>query len=103
MPESVACRSRSPTDASSGYPLDALDVWLKGALKNEGIRPTALPPPDGLTMLELEGDFARLSVAWALSYAPTEIGKIMAPSEMPDIPRAIVRDYLGSYVSKDQM
>ena len=83
--------------------VEGLDPLLKGLLKNEGIRLTALPQPTGLTMPEPGGDFARLPVAWGLSYAPTEIGEVMAPSEIPDVPRATVRDYLGSYVSKDQM
>jgi hypothetical protein len=83
--------------------VEKLDPLLKGLLKNDGIRLTDLPPPAGLTMPETGGDFARLPVAWGLSYAPTEIGVVMPPSEIPDVPRATVRNYLGAYVSKDQM
>lgn len=83
--------------------VEALRPWLRDWLKNEGIRLTALPQPAGLEMPEPGGNFARLPVAWGLSYAPTEIGEIIPPSNIPDVPPATVRNYLGNFVSKDQM
>ena len=43
----------------------------------------------------------RLAVAWGLSYPPDEIGEILPPSAIDDIPPARPYDLTGRFVSKD--
>lgn len=67
------------------------------------LRPLQLPVPEDL---EMPGDFAtayaRLAVAYGLSFDPFDIGKIKRESEIEDIPIEMPESRLGdSYVAKE--
>jgi len=46
-------------------------------------------------------DFGRLAVAWGLSYPPHEIGEILPPSAIEDIPPARAIDLTGRFMDKE--
>lgn len=83
--------------------VEALDGWAKKYIRNNGIRLTGLTPPPNLEWPDADGVFDRMPVAWGLSYTPLEIGEIMPPSRIESIPRTEVRNYLGNFISKDDV
>jgi hypothetical protein len=83
--------------------VEGIGPWLKGLVPNDGARILSLTVPRDLEFPEAGGDYGRLPVAWGLSLDAGEIGVIMQPSEIDDIPRASVRDYTDKFTSKDQM
>lgn len=83
--------------------VDGLHEWSKKFVRNDGIQLTSLTVPATLEWPEPGGAFNRMPVAWGLSYAPTEIGEIMPPSQIESISAANVRNYLAAFVSKDDV
>lgn len=81
----------------------ALGPWLKQHTGNDGINCIDLPRPTGLSLPEPISNFARLAVAWGLSYPPNEIGPVELPSSIEDIPPLEVIDSIGRFISKDQV
>lgn len=80
-----------------------LGPWLKTHTENSGIRNVTIQIPETLDRPEPITDFGRLSVAWGLSYPPTEIGEIKPSSAIEDIEPAKAFDISSSYISKDQV
>jgi hypothetical protein len=79
----------------------ALHPWLRRHVRNEGMRLLELPIPINIELPLPLSDFARLAVAWGLSYPPNEIGEILPPSTIDDIPPSGVVDLDGRFVTKD--
>jgi hypothetical protein len=76
-------------------------LWLREHAHNNGTRLLDLPIPSNIDLPVPIPDFDRLAVAWGLSYPPTEIGEILPPSIIEDIPRPNERDLSGKFVSKE--
>ena len=81
----------------------SIGPWLERQVSNEGIRLLDLPVPSAIDLPEQLHDFARLAVAWGLSYPPSEIGRIEAMRDIKDVPPRNVQDVGGRFVSKDQV
>ena len=83
--------------------LESVGPWLQHHASNEGIRLLELQIPDGFDCPEPHLQFGRMAVAWGLSLAPTDIGTILPPEDVEDIPPPLVRDVAKRFVSKDQV
>jgi hypothetical protein len=81
--------------------IEALHAWLREHARNDGIRLLDLPIPRNVDLPVHVADFARLAVAWGLSYLPNEIGDILPPSTIDDVPPAKAIDLTDRFVSKD--
>ena len=84
----------------------SLGPWLQEYAKNDGIRLIELPVPKDIDLPDPieEEDFRRMVVAYGLSYPPDDIGGIIPPSEIEDVPPPpMAPDYSGRFVSKDQV
>ena len=82
---------------------NSLDPWLRTHTENSGIRNVTIQIPETLEAPEPMAGFGRLSVAWGLSYPPTEIGEIKSSSKIEDIEPSKAFDISSSYISKDQV
>lgn len=83
--------------------VESLGPWLRQHTRNEGIRLLELPVPKAIDLPDPINGFRRMAVAWGLSYPSTDIGGIMTPSEIEDIPPPAVVDFSDRFVSKDQV
>ena len=83
--------------------VESLGPWLKKHTRNDGIRLLELPVPDSIELPSLLHDFGRMSVAWGLSYPPTEIGQIRPMSDIDDISPPPTVDISDRFISKDQV
>jgi hypothetical protein len=83
--------------------VESLDPWLRRHAQNDGTRILELPTLVNIDLSEVVPDFARLAVAWGLSYPPSEIGRILPPSAIQDKPPPPVIDWSGRYISKDDV
>ncbi len=83
--------------------VNSLNGWLKEHTPNDGIRLLDLLIPRTIELTDKLENFGRMTVAWGLSYPPTEIGEIMPMSEISDIPRSTAIDFGDKYVAKDQV
>ena len=81
----------------------SLGPWLQQHTRNAGIRLLELPVPKAIDLPHPINGFRRMAVAWGLSYPPTDIGGIMAVSDVEDIPPPTVVDFGDRFVSKDQV
>jgi hypothetical protein len=81
--------------------VEALRLWLREHAHNEGIRLLELPIPRSVDPPTPIVDFGRLAVAWGLSYLPNEIGDILPPSAIGDVPGPKRVDLTDRFVSKD--
>lgn len=82
--------------------MEALTPWLRQHTEAEGVPINALEAPESLSS-EKDTEPGRLVVAWGLSYPEIEIGDLVRPSEIEDIPRASYRDISDQFVSADQV
>lgn len=75
------------------------------AMKIRGILPIELPKPENLDAPELLSDqYHRLAVAYGLSFSYLDIGRIMPPAELEDIPLdRHQRDTESAFVSKEMV
>ena len=80
-----------------------LGPWLQEHTDNSGIHQIPIKIPETIHAPEALKDFGRLSVAWGLSYPPTEIGEIIPSSEIKDLPPARILDNSDLFISKDQV
>lgn len=76
---------------------------FRSAVRTEGIKAKALPLPSELDSPDLEGSFDRVAVAYGLSYGADDIGEIVPPSKIDDVPERSRRNLAGRFVSKDQV
>ena len=83
--------------------VDFIGTWLKGEIRNDGIRRLDLPMPSAIDLPEPLADFGRMAVAWGLSYPPTEIGRIDAMRDIEDIVTRTIVDSSDRFVSKDHV
>jgi hypothetical protein len=83
--------------------ISSLGPMLQEHTDNSGIHQIPIKIPETIHAPEALKDFGRLSVAWGLSYPPTEIGEIIPSSEIKDIPPAKILDNSDLYISKDQV
>ena len=83
--------------------VESLGPWLRQHTRNEGIRLLELPVPKAIDLPDPINGFRRMAVAWGLSYPSTDIGGIMTPSEIEDIPPPAVVDFSDRFVSKDEV
>lgn len=81
----------------------SLGPWLKKHAHNDGIRLLDLPVPGGIELPEPLADFSRMAVAWGLSYAPTDIGRIQPMRDIEDITPAVALDLESRFISKDHV
>ena len=81
----------------------SIGPWLERHVSNEGIRLLELPVPSAIDLPEKLHDFGRMTVAWGLSYPPTEIGRIEPMRAIEDLPPRIARDFSQRFVSPDQV
>lgn len=81
--------------------MEKLSPWLA---KNAGgsIQVLAIDEPDSLSS-DGDTELGRLAVAAGLSYPEIDIGELVRPSEIKDIPRPTYRDISQQFVSKDQV
>ena len=79
----------------------SLGPWLKKHTVNDiGIRPLTLPKPTKIDLSEPLDNFDRFAVAWGLTM---EIGEIIPPSDIEDIPPLPKPDTDARFISKDQV
>jgi DEAD/DEAH box helicase len=81
--------------------VEALHPWLRQYVSNNGIRLLELPVPTNIELPVGISDFRRLAVAWGLSYPPNEVGKILPPSSIEDMPEAKAIDLSHRLISKE--
>ena len=81
----------------------SLGPWLKQHVRNDGVRLLELPVPSAIEFPEPLDDFARMAVAWGLSYLPMDIGRIQAMHDIEDIPPPVVVDVSKRFISKDDV
>jgi hypothetical protein len=81
--------------------VEELRPWLRLHAHNDGIRLLELPIPPYIDLPVAIPDFARLAVAWGLSYPPSEIGEVLPSSALDDILPAKPADLTDRFVSKD--
>ncbi|MGH7171605.1 MAG: hypothetical protein ACRELG_15115, partial [Gemmataceae bacterium] len=91
--------------ASDFYKGAAKDIgpWLFMHTGARQLPTLALDVPEEFDAQTERSNFHRLAVAWGLSYQKFDIGELQAPNEIENMPAGRVRDFIGSYVSKDQM
>jgi hypothetical protein len=82
--------------------MKALTPWLRQHTEAEGVPINTLDEPDSLTSNK-DAEPGRLVVAWGLSYPEIDIGDLVRPSEIEDIPRPSYQDISEQFVSKDQV
>lgn len=81
----------------------ALAPWLAQHAQTQRVPIISLDCPDRLDGKAAAEDFHRLAVAWGLSFPETDIGTLMLPSQIPDMPKPTVRDRSDGFVSKDHV
>ena len=69
------------------------------------LRASQLPVPDDLQVPGITPkDYARLSVAYGLSFDPFDVGQIKRMNEIDDVPAEVIQStYEQRYIDKDQM
>ena len=69
-----------------------------------GIVDKTLPKPEDLKNSDLRAEiFDRLAVAYGLSFDSFDIGHIVPPAEINDVPPRRPTDWQGRFVSKEQV
>lgn len=81
--------------------VESLKPWLRQHSQNAGARLLDLPIPTNIDLPVAVSEFGRLSVAWGLSYPPSEIGEIFPPSAIKDKPPPTAIDWTERFPSKD--
>ncbi len=82
-----------------------VDTWLRDNGRSAGLIVEELPAPDNLDIGGLkEAEYHRIAVAYGLSFPHYDVGKIIPPSEIEDVPSADhADDYRDKYVGKEQV
>jgi hypothetical protein len=83
--------------------VQALGPWLAEHSNNDGIRQLELPEPENMEFPIGPCDYTRLAVAWGLSYPKDEIGTVVMPSEMKEVPRFRAKDFTTRFIDKDMV
>lgn len=84
------------------HAMEALTPWLKQHTEAEGVPINALEEPDSLSSNK-DTEPGRLVVAWGLSHPEIDIGDLVRPSEIEDIPKASYRDISDQFVGAEQV
>ena len=81
--------------------MEALTPWLRQHTEAEGVPINTLEDPDSLSSNK-DTEPGRLVVAWGLSYPEIDIGDLVRPSEIEDIPRPSYRDISEQFIGQEQ-
>jgi len=81
--------------------MEALTPWLRKYAEAEGVPINDLEDPDSLSSNK-DTEPGRLVVAWGLSYPEIDIGDLVRPSEIEDIPRPSYRDISEQFIGQEQ-
>lgn len=82
--------------------LDAANNLLTKHTHAHGLVVKSIPKPDNLESEISHGEFHRLSVAYGLSYPRLDIGEVIRPSDIADVPSRDIEER-GEPVTKDQV
>ncbi|MDY6826624.1 MAG: hypothetical protein SVV67_05540 [Bacillota bacterium] len=82
--------------------VEELDDWLKGLVRNDGIRFLSPPIPEQLVdSEEYADDYHYLAVSWGLSHRPLDVGDIIPADHIPDVERPRPINWRSRYVGKE--
>jgi len=84
--------------------LGRVDNWLKENYRSGGLLIESIPQPENLYVDGLgQAEYHRIAVAYGLSIPEYDLGKIISPTEIDDLPPPDRIDYSDRFISKDQM